>query len=74
MNITRYSTEEVVPPQYTKWYHITTSGNEFSDMKSATMAINELIAEGVLVDTIRIAIYTTSTVNSLCYYTYAATS
>ena len=70
MNLTRYLTEKEVPLGGNQWSYVATSGNEFSDEKSATIRVNTLLAQGMTLNMIRILVYNRSTLfgPAVCYY------
>jgi hypothetical protein len=71
MNLTRYSRREKVPARCTDSCWLITSGNEFSDMKSATIEINEMVALGIPINTISVGIYGINDTSPACYYVVA---
>jgi hypothetical protein len=70
MNLTRYLTEEELPRQYTDKRWVYSLGNEFSDMKSATIMINKVaMLHSVPIDTISVTVYPLHHGMALCCYT-----
>ena len=72
MNLTRYLTIKDVPRpnQYINEFGLRTSGNEFSDEKSATILINNVIGQrGLMLNMILISIWPIGGGNlPLCIY------
>jgi hypothetical protein len=75
MNLIRYLKAEDVPEQYTNWYWIPASGNEFSDRKSAALLIERRVAfTGKDCNTMRISVRQEPvdwTVRASCFYVKA---
>jgi hypothetical protein len=70
MNLIRYLTHKEVPSRCKHEYWLITYGNEFSDEKSAMIAINKLIKVGNKpFNTIRIPVYQAGGGKPIYYYT-----
>jgi hypothetical protein len=66
MNLVRYLNVDDVPKQYRNLYWLLSLGNDFSDRKSATLAIDTF--QPSLRNTVRIAVYYEHDDSVLCYY------
>jgi hypothetical protein len=68
MNLTRHSIKEDVPTRCENLRWLYTRGNEFSDEKSATIAINAMVAKGTPLYTICVSVYPTFHNPAICFY------
>jgi hypothetical protein len=65
MNLVRYLNVDDVPKQYRNLFWLLSLGNEFSDRKSAALAVDTF--QPSLRNTVRIAVYERDD-SVLCYY------